>query len=247
MDAFVIHPYGDNSSQRRPTVAHPTDHHDRRRRLRQARALLGEAFDGTAQRDRRCRSSTASSASSRRSRERRRRSTRAPSRPRRSPSARRRRPRTTSRRSRSPSASRPSRACCVFLSRDERARASLAVGHPLRRRHAEDEPARASRSSLDRTTGGSITRCPGVELAGADRVSPVRHALGREARRLPRQLPLRPRLPLLGARRERRDALDEARGEAARAEVGELVQVDLGNAPAQGRERTATRSGWSTP
>ena len=115
----------------------------------------------------------------------------------------------------------------LFLSRDERVAARLAVGRPLRRRHAEVEqgPCHGGARPDDRRVDHALPRS---RAARPRDVPPLRHALGREARRLPRQLPLRPRLPLLGAPRERRDALDEARRRAGRAEVGELVQADLG-------------------
>ena len=49
MDAFVIHPYGDNSSQP-PTFAHPKNTTISVADYGKLVALLGEAFDGTAQR-----------------------------------------------------------------------------------------------------------------------------------------------------------------------------------------------------
>ena len=49
MDAFVIHPYGDNSSQP-PTFAHPQNTTITVADYGKLVALLGEAFDGTAQR-----------------------------------------------------------------------------------------------------------------------------------------------------------------------------------------------------
>ena len=49
MDAFVIHPYGDNSSQP-PTFAHPKNTTICVADYGKLVALLGEAFDGTAQR-----------------------------------------------------------------------------------------------------------------------------------------------------------------------------------------------------
>ena len=49
MDAFAIHPYGDNSSQA-PTVAHPLGTSIGVADYGKLVALLGEAFDGTAQR-----------------------------------------------------------------------------------------------------------------------------------------------------------------------------------------------------
>ena len=68
MDGFAFHPYGESSSTPR-TVDRTRVDVDRPRRLRpKLVALLGEAFDGTAQRARSCRSSTTSTASSRRSR-----------------------------------------------------------------------------------------------------------------------------------------------------------------------------------
>ena len=48
MDAFAFHPYPETLGDRRDSRA-PAHHLDRARRLREARRLLGSAFDGTGQ------------------------------------------------------------------------------------------------------------------------------------------------------------------------------------------------------
>ena len=103
----------------------------------------------------------------------------------------------------------------LFLSRDERARPGWQSGI----HYIDGTP----KTSKPRVTGVARPHdrrldhaLPRRGAAGAHLVPPVRHPLGREARRLPRELPLRPRLPLLGAPRERRDALDEARTKGLR-------------------------------
>ena len=115
----------------------------------------------------------------------------------------------------------------LFLSRDERARPAWQSGI-----HYVDGTPKSSKArvteSLDRTTGGSITRCPGVELPGARRRS---CDSGRA----------RPRSAASSASTFRCDldcrywvrlenAVTHSTKLAAQgsAEVGELVQADLG-------------------
>ena len=88
MDAFAFHPYPETSATG-PALAHPAGTSIGLADYPKLVSLLGTAFDGTAQRGRRCRSSTTSSGSRPRSRRRRRASTPAPSRRRRSRSTRR--------------------------------------------------------------------------------------------------------------------------------------------------------------
>ena len=162
MDAFVIHPYADNSSQS-PATAHPNTTTIGIADYGKLVALLGEAFDGTAQAGSELpifygefgveSEIPAAKASLYTGAE--------------------------------PAATRPvseatqaayyeqalALAFCqptvggmlLFLSRDERARPGWQSGI-----HYVDGTAKTSKArvteSLDRTTGGSITRCPGVEL-----------------------------------------------------------------------------------
>jgi hypothetical protein len=162
MDAFVIHPYADNSSQP-PTTAHPNTTTIGVADYGKLVALLGEAFDGTAQRGSNLpifygefgveSEIPAAKASLYTGDE--------------------------------PAATRPvsestqaayyrqalALAFCqptvggmlLFLSRDERARPGWQSGI-----HYTDGTPKTSKTrvteALDRTTGGSITRCPGVEL-----------------------------------------------------------------------------------
>jgi hypothetical protein len=162
MDAFAIHVYGDNSSVG-PAVAHPLNTSIGVADYDKLVRLLGEAFDGTAQPG----SSLpilygeygvesvipASKASLYTGSE----------------------PTTTKPVSEETQAAYYEQALALafcqptvegmllFLSRDERARASWQSGI-----HYVDGTPKTSKArvteSLDRTTGGSITRCPGVEL-----------------------------------------------------------------------------------
>ena len=133
----------------------------------------------------------------------------------------------------------------LFLSPRRAGTRCLAVRNPLRRRNAQDEPDTCHQSARphDGRLRDPLSR---AGASGAYVVPPLRHALGGEARRLPRELQLRPRLPLLGAARERRHARDEARrerhGGGRRARAGRPR-----NAPAWSQGPTATRCGSSTP
>ncbi|HEY5872581.1 MAG TPA: hypothetical protein VIT46_05035 [Gaiellaceae bacterium] len=162
MDAFVIHPYGDNSSQA-PATAHPTTTTIGIADYDKLVALLGTAFDGTAQAgsdlpifygefgvESEIPSAKASLYTGA-----------------------------------EPAVTRPVNeetqaafyeqalklAFCqptvggvlVFLSRDERARPGWQSGIHYADGTPKTSKARVT-ASLDRTTGGSIARCPGVEL-----------------------------------------------------------------------------------
>ena len=240
MDAFVIHPYGDNSSQP-PATAHPTTTTIGIADYDKLVALLGEAFDGTAQPGSElpifygefgveseiptAKASLYTGTEPAVTRPVRRDDPggvlRAGARARLLPADGRRR---------------------ALLPLARRARATgLAVGNPLRGRDAEDE--QGARHRLARPHDRRLDRAlPRRRAPGEGDVSPVRHAFGRKARRLPHELPLRPRLPLLGATRERRDPLDEARdeglGRGRRAGAGRHSER-----AASSRGRTATRSG----
>lgn len=225
MDAFVIHPYADNSSQS-PATAHPSTTTIGIADYGKLVALLGEAFDGTAQAGSELpifygefgveSEIPATKASLYTGTE--------------------------------PAATRPvseatqaayyeqalALAFCqptvggmlLFLSRDERARPGWQSGI-----HYVDGAPKTSKArvteSLDRTTGGSITRCPGVELP----VRPTylqfgtRSAAKRGVFRTSFRCDLDCRY---WVRLE--NALTHSTKLAARgsAEVGELVQADLG-------------------
>jgi hypothetical protein len=162
MDAFVIHPYGDNSSQS-PSTAHPSTTTIGIADYGKLVALLGEAFDGTAQAGSElpifygefgvesdippAKASLYTGAE----------------------------PAVTRPVSETTQAAHYEQALALafcqptvdgmllFLSRDERARPGWQSGI-----HYTDGTPKTSKprvtESLDRTTGGSITRCPGVEL-----------------------------------------------------------------------------------
>jgi hypothetical protein len=162
MDAFVIHPYADNSSQS-PATAHPNSTTIGVADYGKLVALLGEAFDGTAQPGSELpifygefgvesviptgKASLYTGTE----------------------------PTTTKPVSESTQAAYYEEALALafcqptvggmllFLSRDERARSAWQSGI-----HYVDGTPKTSRArvteALDRTTGGSITRCPGVQL-----------------------------------------------------------------------------------
>ena len=211
MDAFVIHPYADNSSQS-PATAHPNSTTIGVADYGKLVALLGEAFDGTAQPGSELpifygefgvesviptgKASLYTGTE----------------------------PTTTKPVSESTQAAYYEEALALafcqptvggmllFLSRDERARSAWQSGI-----HYVDGTPKTSRArvteALDRTTGGSITRCPGVQLPVRRDIAPVRDAVRGQARRLQGLLRVRPRLPLLGSARECGHTCDEARDE----------------------------------
>ena len=225
MDAFVIHPYADNSSQP-PTTAHPNTTTISIADYEKLVALLGEAFDGTAQAGSElpifygefgvesdipsAKASLYTGAE----------------------------PATTRPVSESTQAAYYEQALALafcqpnvggmllFLSRDERARAAWQSGI-----HYVDGTPKASKArvteSLDRTTGGSITRCPGVELPV--RTSYLRFGTRSAAKRgvfrvsFTCDLDCRYWVRLENA--VTHSTKLDARGSA---EVGELVRADLG-------------------
>ena len=226
MDAFAIHPYADNSSQP-PTFAHPLTTTIGVADYGKLVTLLGEAFDGTAQRGtdlpilygefgveseippEKAALYTGTE----------------------------------------PAATKPvteatqaayyeqalSMAFCqptveamlLFLSRDERARAGWQSGV-----FYVDGTPKSSRprvqEALDRTTGGSITRCPGVQLVV--RTTYVRFGTRSAARRGVFRVSLQCNLDCIYyVRLENATTKRTKLARRGRAEVGELVQIDLGS------------------
>ena len=100
--------------------------------------------------------------------------------------------------------------------------------------------------ALDRTTGGSITRCPGVELPV--RPTSLRFGTRSAAKRgiFRVTFALRPRLPLLGSARERASRIRRSSRRRARPRSASSSRRISGRVDSK-RGRTATRSGWSTP
>jgi hypothetical protein len=162
MDAFVMHPYGDNSSQS-PATAHPNTTSIGIADYPKLVALLGEAFDGTAQRGSDLpifygeygveSEIPAAKAALYTGAE----------------------PTTTRPVAEATQAAYYEQALALsfcqptvsgvllFLSRDERARATWQSGIHYVDGTPKSSKARVTKA-LDRTAGGSITRCPGVEL-----------------------------------------------------------------------------------
>ncbi len=226
MDAFVIHPYADNSSQS-PSTAHPNTTSIGVADYGKLVALLGQAFDGTAQRgsdlpifygefgvesDIPARKASLYTGDE-------------------------------------PAATRPvseatqaayyeqalALAFCqptvegvlLFLSRDERARPGWQSGV-----HYVDGSPKSSKpgvtEALDRTTGGSITRCPGVELPV--RTTYLRFGTRSAAKRGVFRVSFRCDLDCRYWVRLENAATRSTRLAArGSAEVGELVQADLGS------------------
>ena len=209
MDAFVIHPYADNSSQS-PATAHPNSTTIGVADYGKLVALLGEAFDGTAQPGSELpifygefgvesviptgKASLYTGTE----------------------------PTTTKPVSESTQAAyyeealalafcQPTVGGMLALPLPRRAGPlGLAVGHPLRRRHAEDEPRARDRGARpnDRWLDHALPR---RSAAGPPDVAPVRDAIRGQARHLQGLLRVRPRLPLLGSARECGHTCDEAR------------------------------------
>ena len=120
----------------------------------------------------------------------------------------------------------------------------LAVGDLLRGRDAEDEP--AARHGGSRPDHGRLDRAlPRSRATGARDVAEVRHSLRREARRVPGQLRLRPRLPLLGASRERDHAFARSSRRRARPRWATSCAQISGRGTCHAA-RTGTRSGSCT-
>ncbi|HSF62377.1 MAG TPA: hypothetical protein VLA69_11830 [Gaiellaceae bacterium] len=226
MDAFAIHPYPDNSSQP-PTVAHPLSTTIALADYGKLVALLGEAFDGTAQRGSELPILYGEFGVE----------SEIPT------------PKTALYTGTEPTTTRPvvedtqatyyeqalALAFCqpnvegmlLFLARDERARTAWQSGVF----YVDGTPKTSLprvREALDRTTGGSITRCPGVQLV----VRPTylrfgtRSAAKRRAFRVSLTCGLDCRY---WVRLE--NAVTHSTKLAARgaAEVGELVRIDLGS------------------
>ncbi len=225
MDAFVIHPYADNSSQS-PATAHPNTTTIGIADYGKLVALLGQAFDGTAQPGSELpifygefgveSEIPAGKASLYTGAE----------------------PATTRPVNESTQAAYYEAALALafcqptvdgmllFLSRDERARPGWQSGI-----HYVDGTPKTSRArvteSLDRTAGGSITRCPGVELPV--RASYLRFGTRSAARRGVFRVSFRCDLDCRYWVRLENAVTHSTKLDArGSAEVGELVQVDLG-------------------
>jgi hypothetical protein len=235
MDAFAIHPYADNSSQP-PTTGHPSTTTIAIADYDKLVALLGEAFDGTAQPgsqlpilygefgvesqipDGKAALYTGTE------------------------------PATTLPVPEETQASYYEQALSLafcqpnvagmllFLSRDERARPAWQSGVYYVDGSAKTSLPRVT-EALDRTTGGSIARCPGVQLAV--RTTLLRFGTRSAAKRGVFRVSFKCGLDCLyQVRLERVPTRSTKLARKGRAEVGELVQVELGSrrlAPGQYR------------
>ena len=212
-----------------------TRHVDRRRATTTSSSRFS-ARRSTAPRsaDRRCRSSTASTESRRRSPTARPVSTRARADDDAAGQTRRRRPRYYEQ-ALALSFCQPNVGRHAPLPVARRACTSdLAVGRPLRRRHPEVEQARWSRGALDRTTGGSIARCPGVELPV--KTSYLRFGTRSAAKRGTFRASFRCDLDCrYWVRLENADTRATRLATRGSAVVGELVQADLGTTAPEAR------------
>ena len=226
MDAFAIHPYPDNSSQP-PTFAHPNTTTIAVADYGKLVALLGEAFDGTAQRGSDLpilygefgveseipAEKTALYTGTE--------------------------PATTKPVDETTQAAYYEQALALafcqptvegmlfFLARDERARAAWQSGV-----FYVDGTPKSSRprvtEALDRTTGGSITRCPGVQLVV--RPTLIRFGTRFAAKRGVFRATLQCDLDCVyQVRLEKSTTHSTKLVRRGRAEVGELVQIDLGS------------------
>jgi hypothetical protein len=226
MDALAIHPYPDNSSQP-PTTAHPNTTTIAIADYGKLVALLGEAFDGTAQPGSKLpilygefgveslipEGKTALYTGT------------------------------------EPSTTRPvdeatqaayyeqalALAFCqptvdamlLFLARDERARPAWQSGVYYVDGSPKGSLARVT-EALDRTTGGSITRCPGVQLPV--QTTFLRFGTRTEAKRGVFRTTLRCNLDCVYRVRVENAVTHSTKlSHRGRAEVGELVKVDLGS------------------
>jgi hypothetical protein len=225
MDAFVIHPYADNSSQS-PATAHPNTTSIGVADYGKLVALLGEAFDGTAQAGSELpifygefgveSEIPAAKASLYTGTE----------------------PTTTKPVDEATQAAYYEQALALafcqptvdgmllFLSRDERARAAWQSGI----HYVDGTPKKSSSrvtEALDRTTGGSITRCPGVELPV--RTSYLRFGTRSAAKRGLFRVSFRCDLDCRYWVRLENSATHSTKLAAkGSADVGELVHADLG-------------------
>ena len=226
MDAFAIHPYADNSSQP-PTFAHPLTTTIGVADYGKLVALLGEAFDGTAQRgsdlpilygefgvESQIPGEKAGLYTGT-----------------------------------EPAATMPVveetqaayyeqalalafcqptvEAMLLFLSRDERARAGWQSGVYYVDGTAKSSLPRVA-EALDRTTGGSITRCPGVQLVV--RLTYLRFGTRSAAKRGVFRVSFTCSLDCVyQVRLEKVPTRSTKLVRRGRAEVGELVQADLGS------------------
>lgn len=226
MDAFVIHPYADNSSQS-PATAHPNTTTIGVADYGKLVALLGEAFDGTAQTGSELplfygefgveSEIPAAKASSYTGAE----------------------PASTRPVSEATQAAYYEQALALafcqptvsgvllFLSRDERARPGWQSGI----HYADGSPKTSKRrvtESLNRATGGSITRCPGVELPV--RPSYLRFGTRSAAKRGVFRVSFRCDLDCrYWVRLENATTHSTKLAARGSAEVDELVQADLGS------------------
>ena len=225
MDSFGIHPYMDNSSQP-PTTTHPLTTTIAIADYDKLVALLGQAFDGTAQRGSNLpilygefgvesqipdgKASLYTGAE---------------------PTTTRPVEETTQaayyRQALAMGFCQPNvEGMLLFLSRDERARAAWQSGVYYVDGSAKTSLA-AVTEALDRTTGGSISRCPGVQLV----VRPAALTFGTRAaaKRGVFRATFRCDLDCVyHVRVERADTHRTKISRRGRAEVGEAVRVDLG-------------------
>jgi hypothetical protein len=225
MDAFVIHPYGDNSSQP-PTFAHPKNTTISIADYDKLVALLGQAFDGTAQRgsdlpivygeygvESEIPESKAGLYTGT------------------EPSTTRPVPEETQaayyRQALQMAFCQPTvETMLLFLARDERARPTWQSGVYYVDGSAKTSLARVT-EALDRATGGSIARCPGVRLV----VQPT--FLRFSGRSAARQGTFRARfrcsLDCVYRLRVENAATGRTKlSRRGRGQVGELVEADLG-------------------
>jgi len=226
MDALTIHPYPDNSSQP-PTFAHPKSTTIGVADYDKLVALLGEAFDGTAQPGSKLpilyaefgveSEIPASKASLYTGTE----------------------PTTTKPVSEETQGAYYEQALAMafcqptvtgillFLSRDERARPAWQSGLNYVDGTPKSSRARVS-EALDRATGGSITRCPGVQLAV--RTTYLRFGKRSAARKGVFRVSFKCDLDCrYRVRLENAVTHVTKLGRRGVAEVGELVEVDLGS------------------
>jgi hypothetical protein len=225
MDALAIHPYTDNSSQP-PTTAHPTTTTIAIADYSKLVALLGQAFDGTAQPGSKLPILYAEFGIESQIPERK----------------------ASLYTGDEPTTTRPvdeatqaayyrqalGLAFCqpnvegllLFLSRDERARAAWQSGVFYVDRSAKSSLPRVT-EALDRATGGSITRCPGVQLPVG--TSLLRFGTRSAAKRGVFRTTFRCDLDCVyQVRLENAVTHATKLGRKGRAEVGEIVTVDLG-------------------
>jgi hypothetical protein len=225
MDALAIHPYTDNSSQP-PTTAHPTTTTIAIADYSKLVALLGQAFDGTAQPGSKLPILYAEFGVE----------SLIPAR------------KASLYTGDEPTTTRPvdeatqaayyrqalGLAFCqpnvegllLFLSRDERARAAWQSGVYYVDRSAKSSLPRVT-EALDRATGGSITRCPGVQLPVG--TSLLRFGTRSAAKRGVFRTTFRCDLDCVyQVRLENAVTHATKLGRKGRAEVGEIVSVDLG-------------------